>query len=100
MRYSLALPVPVVVVHNNEFHIDALGNVIGEGGVSLFAVTELPVGAEVEMMFTHSHSAPPIRIRGTVRNRALYLFGIEFLAQSVAEQLELARLRTLFVTAM
>ena len=99
MRYSLVSPLPVVV-HKNELQIDALGNVIGEGGVSLFAIAELPVGVEVEMMFTHSHSAPPVRMRGAVRNRALYLFGIEFLAQSAAEQVELARLRKLFVRAV
>jgi hypothetical protein len=98
MRYNIASPLPVVVYSNDQRQIDALGNVIGEGGVSLFIVAELPVGVEVEMVFTYSHSAQPIRMRGVVRNRAAYLFGIEFLVQSAVEQMEFARLSKAFST--
>ena len=95
MRYNLAFPLPVVVYSNDQLQVDALGNVIGEGGVSLFVVADLPIGVEVEMLFTYSHSVQPIRMRGVVRNRAAYLFGIEFL---VEERMEFAQLSKAFST--
>jgi hypothetical protein len=98
MRYNLASPLPVVVYSNDQLQVDALGNVIGEGGVSLFVVADLPIGVEVEMLFTYSHSVQPIRMRGVVRNRAAYLFGIEFLVQSAVDRMEFARLSKVFST--
>ena len=95
-RHTLVSPIPVVVYGDDQLQIDARSSVIGEGGISLFAIAELPVGMEVEMIFTYSHSAQPIRMRGAVRNRAAYLFGIEFLVHSAMEQLEFARLRKAF----
>jgi PilZ domain len=59
--------------------MDALGINISEGGMGLFTVAHLPLGARIEVEFrTPDGPASFMRIPATVRHRALYLYGIEF----------------------
>jgi hypothetical protein len=46
----------------------------------LFSAADLPLGSEIEMEFCPPESKRTISISGVVRRRALYLYGIEFLA--------------------
>lgn len=57
------------------------------------AGVELNTGDEAEVEFTPPYSGPPIRIRGMVRNRAGYRYGIEFLAQNDREAEQVDHLR-------
>ncbi len=70
--------------------VKALGLNISEGGMGLFAVANLRVGSEIEVEFRPPASNEKARMSGTVRHRALYLYGIEFhrLAQSSATAAE------------
>jgi hypothetical protein len=61
--------------------VDALGIQISEGGIYLFAVANLPVGAEVRLEYTTPPSKQPLQIAAVVRHRALYLYGLEFLQE-------------------
>ena len=63
-------------------HVKAIGLNISGGGMGLFAVTNLPVGAQIEVEFRSPASGLRTRIPGTVRHRALYLYGIEFLCRA------------------
>jgi hypothetical protein len=63
-------------------HVKAIGMNISRGGMGLFAVTNLPVGSEIEVEFRSPESGVRTRIPGTVRHRALYLYGIEFLSEA------------------
>ena len=58
--------------------VKALGLNISEGGMGLFAVANLRVGSEIEVEFRPLASNEKARMSGTVRHRALYLYGIEF----------------------
>lgn len=58
--------------------VKALGLNISEGGMGLFAVANLRVGSQIEVEFRPPASIETTRISGTVRHRALYLYGIEF----------------------
>jgi len=62
----------------------ALGINISAGGMGMFAVANLPVGSEVEIEFEAPHLRKRHRIRGIIRHRALYLYGIEFVAKPFA----------------
>jgi hypothetical protein len=55
---------------------------ISGGGMGLFAVANLPVGSQIEVEFPSPESGRRTRIPGTIRHRALYLYGIEFLPEA------------------
>jgi len=63
-------------------HVKAIGMNISGGGMGLFAVANLPVGSQIEVEFRSPESGLRTRIPGTVRHRALYLYGIEFLSEA------------------
>ena len=62
--------------------LDAIGMTISEYGMRLFTVAVLPVNSQVEIEFLAPRSRERVRVVGTVRHRALYLYGIEFLPDS------------------
>jgi hypothetical protein len=62
--------------------IDAIGINISDVGMCLFTVANLPLGSRLQIELPSEQCADPIRVSGTVRHRALYLYGIEFLANS------------------
>jgi PilZ domain len=71
-----------VRVFSGSRHLDALGINLSDAGMCLFAIANLPVGAQIEVEFLPQRCTERIRIPGTVRHRALYLYGIEFLVDS------------------
>jgi hypothetical protein len=77
-RHALSAPIRLLT-HTTS--IDARGLTMSEGGMCLFAVANLGIGTQVEVEFTHPHSRELVRAHGAVRNRAAYLYGIEFLSK-------------------
>lgn len=71
-----------VQVFKESAQLDGLGVTLSPGGMSLFTLSNLPVGSQVEVEFLPPRSQEPVRVAGTVRSRALYLYGIEFLLES------------------
>jgi hypothetical protein len=67
-----------VRVFSGPRHLDALGINLSDTGMCLFAIANLPVGAQIEIEFLPHRCTERIRTSGTVRHRALYLYGIEF----------------------
>ncbi|HEY6936080.1 MAG TPA: PilZ domain-containing protein [Terriglobales bacterium] len=58
--------------------IDGFGLRVSEGGMYLFAVADFDLGARIEIEFMKLHSGEPSRRSGVVRNRMVYLYGVEF----------------------
>jgi PilZ domain len=58
--------------------VDGYGLRVSEGGMYLFAVADFEVGTRIEVEFTKPHSGEPSRCSGVVRNRMVYLYGVEF----------------------
>ena len=48
----------------------------------LFTIANLPVGSQIEVEFHPPRTKEKVRVAGTVRHRALYLYGIEFAVES------------------
>ena len=71
-----------VQVLNGSTHFDALGINLSDFGMCLFAIAHLPLGSRVEIEFLPHRASERVRVSGTVRHRALYLYGIEFLSDS------------------
>jgi len=62
--------------------VDALGINLSDVGMCVFTLANLPLGSQVEVEFLPPLSKEQLRVCGTVRHRALYLYGIEFLPNS------------------
>lgn len=58
--------------------LKALGINFSEVGMCLFTVSNMPLGSEVMVEFVRPQNEQRIQASGTVRHRALYLYGIEF----------------------
>ena len=71
-----------VEVFTTSAQVKAVGLNISDGGMGLFAVANLHVGSQIEVEFRSPRSGEKHRRRGTVRHRALYLYGIEFLRKA------------------
>ena len=57
----------------------ARGTKMSAGGICLFALANLAVGAQIDVEFMDSDRGTPARVSGIVRNRLVYLYGVEFL---------------------
>jgi hypothetical protein len=62
--------------------IDAMGINVGDGGMCLFTVANLPVGSQIEVEFVPPRARRRIRRLATIRHRAVYLYGLEWLPES------------------
>jgi PilZ domain len=68
-----------IQVFTDNAHIDGLGIQLSSSGMYLFAIADLPLGADVKVAFIPPHSAQRIELCAVVRHRTVYLYGIEFL---------------------
>ena len=92
-RYPFDASLRVMVDHSAELRVvDGRGVHFSEGGICLFAAANLPVGSQVKVEFLTPHSDEPVRVRGKVRNRSVYLYGVEFLSDKFEDRQQLARL--------
>jgi hypothetical protein len=71
-----------VQLFTNSTQVDALGINLSDVGMCLFAIANLPLGSQIEVEYLPHRSAERVRVLGTVRHRALYLYGIEFSADT------------------
>ena len=71
-----------VHVLTGSAQVDALGINLSDVGMCLFALANLPLGSQIQVEFLPPRCKEVVRLCGTVRHRALYLYGIEFLVDS------------------
>jgi PilZ domain-containing protein len=71
-----------VQVFTGSACVGALGINLSDVGMCLFSMANLPLGSQIEVEFLPPRCHEPVRILATVRHRAVYLYGIEFLASS------------------
>ena len=71
-----------VQVFTESSRVDALGINLSDAGMCLFAIANLSLGSQIQIEFLPPRCAERVRVCGTVRHRALYLYGIEFVADS------------------
>jgi len=71
--------------------LDGIGINLSDGGMCLFTIANLPVGTQLEVEFQPPQGEQLVRVSGKVRHRALYLYGIEFLANGQSEDTRAVR---------
>ena len=92
-RFPFDASVRVEVDHSVDATVvDGRGVRFSEGGICLFAAANLPVGSQVKVEFRTPHTNEPVRVRGKVRNRSVYLYGVEFVSDKFEDRQQLARL--------
>ena len=67
-----------VQVFAGSVHLDAIGINLSDVGMCLFTIANLPLESQIQVEFVPPRCKERIRVCGTVRHRALYLYGIEF----------------------
>ena len=72
--------------------VHARGVRLSEGGICLFAAANLPVGSQVKVEFKNPRTDESVRVRGKIRNRTVYLYGVEFSPKNLKIGGALARL--------
>jgi len=70
-----------VVIRNEGARVEGVTINVSEGGMYFFAAADLAIGAQIEVEFRPPNANETICACGVVRRRALYLYGIEFLAE-------------------
>jgi len=94
IRHKIDVPIRVIVNRSRKISVvPGRGNELSEGGMALTAGVELKPGDEAAIEFTPPYSGVPIRIRGIVRNRTGYRYGMEFITASDEEANQADRLR-------
>ena len=71
-----------VEVFTESARMNALGINLSDVGMRLFAVANLTLGSQIRVEFLPPRGTERVRVCGIVRHRAVYLYGIEFLADS------------------
>ena len=93
-RHKVDVPIRVILPRPSKTTIiDGRGYEVSEGGMAVTAGVELDVEDEIMIEFTPPYSGSPIRVRGTVRNRHGYRYGIEFLREGSKESEQVDHLR-------
>jgi hypothetical protein len=73
------LNVPIRVFTDSAI-IDGRGIRLSEGGIYLFALANMAPGEQIRIEYAAPPSGQSLSRHGVVRNRAIYLYGIEFSA--------------------
>lgn len=71
-----------VQVFKGSVRMDALGINLSDVGMGLFTIANLSLGSHIQVEFLPPGCKERVRMSGTVRYRALYLYGIEFLVDA------------------
>jgi hypothetical protein len=78
-RYRIDVPIRLIAIKGDTASIvQGRGNELNDGGMTIFAGIELGLDEQVAIEFTPPYSGQPIRVRGCIRNRAGYTYGVEF----------------------
>jgi hypothetical protein len=72
--------------------IPGRGTKLSAGGICLFALANLAIGSQIDVELVDSHYVTPVRVSGIVRNRIVYLYGVEFLIDQLENRQQIARL--------
>ena len=91
-RYEVNVPIRVILRNLMKTTIvQGRAFSLSNGGMGMFAGTELKPGDEVSVEFTPPYSSPPLRVEAKVHNRAGYNYGVEFMAEDNAQREEVAQ---------
>ena len=84
-RYKIDLPVVTTFPRFGKVTaVKGHGSELSCGGMAVFLPFDLHVGELISLRFTPPYSTRPVTMTGTVRNRRIYSYGIEFSSFKIA----------------
>ncbi len=93
-RLKIRVPVTVILRKwNKTVYVDGRGTDLNEGGIAVFAGTELSIGQEIEISFTPPYRGEPLTARTVIRNRRGYIYGMEFLIEGPEDAARVEKIR-------
>ncbi len=93
-RLKIRVPVTVILRKPNKtVYVDGRGHDLNEGGIAVFAGTELSIGQEIEISFTPPYRGEPLTARTVIRNRRGYIYGMEFLIEGPEDAARVEKIR-------
>jgi hypothetical protein len=98
-RSKIRVPVTVIVRKSHKtVYVDGRGTDLNQGGIAVFAGTELGIGEQVEISFTPPYHGEPLVARTIVRNRRGYTYGMEFVVDGRDDATRVNRIRQVLRT--
>ena len=98
-RYKVDVPIRLIAQRPTKVSIvQGRGRELNRGGMAIFAGAELSNDEQVAVEFTPPYSGQPIRVRGFVRNRSGYTYGIEFITENDADYKNVGQLEAILQT--
>ena len=98
-RYKIDVPVRLIAQRPTKVAIvPGRGRELNRGGMAVFAGVELSTDELVAVEFTPPYAGQPIRVRGFVRNRSGYTYGIEFVTENDSDYKNVGQLETILKT--
>ncbi|MBZ5627566.1 MAG: PilZ domain-containing protein [Acidobacteriia bacterium] len=98
-RYKIDVPVRLIAQRPTKVAVvPGRGRELNRGGMAVFAGVELSTDELVAVEFTPPYAGQPIRVRGFVRNRNGYTYGIEFITENDSDYRNVGQLETILKT--
>ena len=98
-RLKIHVPVTLVLRKQDKtVFVQGRGQDLNEGGIGIFAGTELRLGEIIEISFTPPYQGNPMAARAVVRNRRGYTYGMEFVTETSADHTQVAAIRSVLRT--
>jgi PilZ domain len=86
-RYRVDLRLKVITgITNNGRSIFGRGSDISEGGMRVFVPADLEIGESVTLELTLPYSDHKVIIRGVLRNRLGFSYGVEYAANTTLQE--------------
>ncbi len=98
-RYKVGVPVRLIA-HGpaKVLFVRGRGRELNVGGMAVIADIELTIGEQVAIEFMPSDIGRPIRVKGLVRNRNGYSYGIEFITENDSDFRNMGQLESILKT--
>lgn len=98
-RLRIHVPVTLVLRKQDKTQfVQGRGQDLNEGGIGIFAGTELRLGEIIEISFTPPYQGNPMMARAIVRNRRGYTYGMEFVTETPADHERVSAIRAVLHT--
>jgi hypothetical protein len=98
-RLRLDTPVCLIVDRPDRvLLVNARLRDVSDEGVAVFAGVELAIDSEVQIEYTPPFNRGPLRVRAVVRNRRVYIYGLEFLPRDGDEEQILLTLKAMLLS--
>jgi hypothetical protein len=98
-RLRLDTPVCLIVDRPDRvLLVNARLRDVSDEGVAVFAGVELAIDSEVQIEYTPPFNRGPLRVRAVVRNRRVYIYGLEFFPRDGDEEQILLTLKAMLLS--